>query len=400
MTSHRILFRSAAVWIGLLTYTGCGLDLSPRDLTRLKAMAIPIEGAPLPASPSNAVAESDAAAALGRAIFFDKGFSADGNVACASCHAAAEGWSDDRPVSLGVANRPGGRHSMPVLTAARQPWWFWDGRADSMWSQAIAAMESEAEMDFSRAQAAHHVASRYRPQYEAIFGALPNLSGVPKRGKPGLSAWDKLPQPTQVAVERVFVNVGKALEAYERKLDCANTRFDQWSRGEVAMTNEESSGAAIFVREGCADCHSGSNFSDGEFHNIGIGSNGPGPDNGRQSGAMALALSRFNAAGPYSDNRAWGLSRLQAASAEHHTLGAFRTPSLRGVSQRRSFGHRGDHATLGDFLNHYDRLRPQASAVGQLDPLLRGVNLNRGRDVERFLEMLACRPVPSALSAP
>ncbi|MCO4764126.1 MAG: hypothetical protein KC502_21625 [Myxococcales bacterium] len=378
---------------------GCGRDLSQQETETLIAMAVPAEGMSRMASPSNAVADDPAAAALGQKIFFDKGFSHDGSVACASCHVADQGWSDDRAVSVGVQMRKGGRHSMPVLTAADQRWWFWDGRADSMWSQAIAAMESEDEMDFSRAEAAHYVLKRYGKAYAQVFGSVPNLSGVPARAKPGLGGWEQLSPTQRTRVERVFTNIGKALEAYERKLDCSDTRFDQWAKGAVTMTRQESEGAANFIREGCVDCHSGANFSDSEFHNIGIGSNGPAPDYGRQTGAIALALSPFNAAGVYSDDRNWGAARLKAAAAEQGTLGAFRTPSLRGVAQRRSFGHRGDHRTLRDFLNHYDRLRPQPSAVGQLDPLLRGVNVRGERSMEAFLSMLNCRPVPAALTA-
>lgn len=377
---------------------GCGRELSPGETLDLQAMAVPAEGLAVPASPSNAVADNPAAAALGQRIFFDKGFSHDGTVACASCHGSDQGWSDDRKVSAGVAGRQGARHSMPVLTAAQQSWWFWDGRADSMWSQAIAAMESDDEMDFSRAQAAHYVAKKYREEYEAIFGKLPNLTGVPARTKPGLPGWEALSQKQRTNVERVFANVGKVLEAYERKLDCSDTRFDRWARGEVTMTDQEANGAATFIREGCAGCHSGPNFSDGKFHNIGIGSNGPGPDNGRQKGVMALALNEFNAAGPYSDDRVWGASRLQAASAETQTLGAFRTPTLRGAAQRRSFGHRGDHDSLRQFLAHYDRVRPQSSAVGMLDPLLRGVDLDNRQSVETFLRMLDCGPVAPSLT--
>ncbi len=354
----------------------------------------------LPASPSNGVADDPAAATLGRRFFFDQGFSRDGSLACADCHSADEGWSDDRHVSLGVDDAEGGRHSMPVRTAALQRWWFWDGRADSMWSQAIAAMESEAEMDMSRAEAAHHVAANYAAEYEAVFGPLPDLTVVPARGKPGIAAWDALPDDVRAGVERVFSNIGKALEAYERRLNCADTRFDRWARGELEMTRREREGAHDFIRERCIGCHSGPNFSDGEFHNIGIGSNGPEPDRGRESGVEELASSVFNAAGPYSDDRVWGAGRLEAAQTEDARLGAFRTPSLRGVTQRTSFGHRGDRATLGEFLDLYDRVRSQSSAVGPLDPLVRRVHLNRSRDVIAFLKMLECPPVPAQWGPP
>jgi cytochrome c peroxidase len=394
--------RAPRAWaLAVVCAMGCGDgNLTESESSTLRSMAFPLSGGPALASPTNRYAYDADAAALGRMMFFDPSMSNDGQVACASCHRADEGWSDDRAVSEGAFGRTGGRHSMPIRTARYQSWWFWDGRADSMWSQAIAAMESVPEMDFSRAEAAHYVAAVYPAQYEAVFGALPDLTAVPPRGKPGDPAWDALDGQTRAGVERVFANVGKALEAYERQLDCSNTRFDQWARGDADMSQQEERGAAEFVREGCADCHSGSAFSDGEFHNIGIGSNGPGPDRGREQGIEALRASVFNGAGPYSDDPGYGAARIAEAGSENRTLGSFRTPSLRGVAQRGRFGHRGDRGSLRDFLDVYDRVRSQASAVGPLDPLVAGMRLRREADVAAFLTMLNCPDVPTNLSDP
>jgi cytochrome c peroxidase len=166
------------------------------------------------------------------------------------------------------------------------------------------------------------------------------------------------------------------------------------------MTQQEERGASEFIQEGCADCHSGPAFSDGEFHNIGIGSNGPMPDRGRAQGLEALQQSAFNGAGAYSDNPTWGAARISQAMTEDRTVGAFRTPSLRGVAQRARFGHRGGRNSLRRMLDHYDRVRAEDSAVGELDPLVQGMNLNRERDVEAFLRMLNCPPVPATLGDP
>ncbi len=365
------------------------------DSTTLAAMAL--VASDQPDSPTNAYADDADAAALGRLLFFDQRMSADGKVACASCHDPAHGFSDTKQVSQGVGGRQGARHSMPATAVGFHPFLFWDGRADSAWSQPLKAMEGPKEMDFSRVEVARFLGAEHRAAYEAIFGALPDLTALPARAAPGLPAWDAMSATQQDEVNRVFANAGKAIEAYERKLVCADTRFDQYLRGEVTLTAAESAGAADFVESGCTRCHNGPSFSDGKFHDLGLaGAN----DTGRAAGLVQLFADPFNGIGAYSDDKAAGAARLTIASAETRTQDAFRTASLRGAGQRTSFGHRGDHATLRDFINEtYDRRRTgggrNGNGNGNLDPLLDDVEPNNVDNVVAFLRTLDC-PTPSA----
>ena len=112
-------------------------------------------------------------------------------------------------------------------------------------------------MDFTRVEVARFIAEHYREPYEAIFGALPSLDGLPQRSRPGMESWDALSSLQQASVERIFTNAGKVIEAYERQLLCSDTRFDQWARGAVEMSNRELAGAVTFMQEGCVDCHAG-----------------------------------------------------------------------------------------------------------------------------------------------
>ena len=91
-----------------LCLAGCTQGLSDEDAEKLRAMMMVVEA--LPPSPTNRVADLPAAVQLGRSLFFDTRLSMDGTIACASCHDPNEGWSDPRPLSLGVEDREGGRH--------------------------------------------------------------------------------------------------------------------------------------------------------------------------------------------------------------------------------------------------------------------------------------------------
>lgn len=367
---------------------GCTDDLTLDEIAELKALALTADQ--LPVSPTNAVADRDDAAALGARIFEDKRMSADGTVSCASCHDATVGFSDARPLSLGVEERVGARHSMQLTNIGFQRVLFWDGRADTLWSQPLQAIENGKEMDFSRAEVAHFIAASYRIEYEAIFGPLPNLQAVPPRARPGLPEWDVLTAKQQDDVQRIFANTGKLLEAFQRRLLCVDTRFDRWTRGELELTGDERSAAARFLREGCIRCHAGANFSDGKFHNIGIGSSTSEPDRGAYGMMAHIEADVMNAAGAYSDDPEAGAALLAELAAMERPLGSFRTPSLRGVTQRKSFGHLGHQLELGDFINDvYDEPHMQRTAVGELDDEVRDVELRAGA-VLPFMRTLDC----------
>jgi cytochrome c peroxidase len=372
--------------------SACTPQLTDADIDELATMTM--TEAALPPSPTNQVADDPQAVALGRLLFFDERMSSDQTISCASCHDPDAGWSDSRPLSLGVADREGRRHSMPIPAAALQSFLLWDGRADSLWSQAIKAIESHPEMDFSRTEVAHFIAGEYAADYEAIFGPMPSLQGLPTRALPDMPEWEQLDTEQRDLADEILANVGNVIEAYERQLLCDDTRFDRWVRGEVSFTAAEQAGAAIFVQGGCVGCHSGPAFSDGLFHNIGIGSGLPEPDRGRSEGLELLAGDPFNGAGRLSADSTFGEAKLAATEQEQALLGAFRTPTLRGVGQRRFFGHRGHVERLGSFIsNVYDGPRLQSSAVGELDPLVRGLDVEGDGDLIAFLRTLDC-PAP------
>ena len=385
----------------ILLALGCspnGEDLDAEDIDALMPLS-GLSSSDLPASPTNSHADDDDAARLGQRLFFDQRMSATGDIACASCHDPDHAWSEPRAVSTGAFGRVGNRHAPTLWNAGMSQFFFWDGRADSLWSQPLQAIEGEAEMDFTRLEVAHFVVQFHRAEYESVFGPLPNVGGMPARGKPGDASWNNLSGQGRDSAQRIFANVGKALEAFQRRLICSDTRFDQFMAEDVDLSEREQRGARQFVRGGCIDCHSGPTLSDDGFHNIGIDHRGD-VDNGRADAIEGLMASPFNGMGAYSDDTNAGQALLATIAQETRQLGSFKTPTLRGVGQRSHFGHLGTLRTLRDMIDHYDRNRGNARFAGSLDPEMDDVDVRSERDMEAFLRTLDCPPLATELRGP
>ena len=322
---------------------------------------------PVPADPSNAVERQPAAIDLGRRLFEDARLSRNGAVACATCHDPARQFQDGLPVSQGVGT--GARRAMPIVGAGHATWLFWDGRKDSLWSQALGPLEDAVEHGTNRARVAHRVAANHRRDYEALFGALPRLDGLPDDAGPKgpaaeRAAWAAIDARRREEVSRVFANVGKAIAAYEKSLQHAPTRLDGYIdavlRGDRAagglLRADEARGLRLFIGKGqCASCHNGPLFSDQQFHNTGVPPRDAArPDRGRAAATAALRADEFNCLGPFSDARPVQCQELRFMVTDDPALeGAFKTPGLRGVAERPPYMHAGQLATLEQVLRHY-----------------------------------------------
>ena len=293
---------------------------------------------------------------LGFELFFDARLSRDGTVRCASCHLPERVFGDGRSTSQGLAVVD--RNSPSLYGAAWHRWQMWDGRADSLWSQPLLAFENENEMDFTRLELAHRVKATYRVSYEALFGALPPLDEAPRfpptRGKPGLPAWEAMAEVDRAAINLVVANLGKALEAYQRKLAFKGGRFDGFvSGGAQKLTPDEQAGLSLFLSRGCSDCHAGPLFSDDDFHAIGLVEN---PPRARTQALQTLARSPFTTEGAFFDGEK---ESLPAARAQDD--GAYRTPTLRNVSRTGPWGHDGRFETLQAAVEAHWALPPRVS---------------------------------------
>lgn len=390
---------------------GAGCDRAPApwsDAELALLQSLWIESLPPPSpDPSNRVADEPRAADLGQQLFFDPRLSGNGAVACATCHQPARHFTDGlaRSQAIGTTRR----NAPSLIGAAFSPWQYWDGRKDSLWSQALSPLEDPNEHGGNRMQYARLVANdpAYRRAYEALFGALPDLSDAsrfPAAAAPVAdpilnSAWQAMATADQDLINQIFANLGKAIAAYERLLLPGPSRFDAYVAALLsgATPNEHLSAAEVrglrlFLDEAqCLRCHNGPLFTNNEFHNTGVIS-APGqlPDKGRIAGVREVKADPFNCLGPYSDAAEDDCAELRFARSDAELLGAVRTPSLRNLNDTAPFMHAGQLASLADALNHYNQAPEAMIGHNEAEPL--GLSRGQLRDLEAFLLTLTGTP--------
>lgn len=354
----------------------------------------------LPADPTNLVADDPRAAELGNRLFFDTRLSSNGRVSCGTCHKPEREFQDDTPLAHGVGTT--NRRTMPIAGTAYAPFLFWDGRKDSQWSQALGPLESAVEHGGNRGQYVHLVATDYRAEYEALFGRLPDLTGIPENAGPvadssANAAWKALSPQQRQAVTRVFVNIGKAIAAYERQVQFSPSRFDRYVEGLIergvapknVLTSDEVAGLRLFIgRANCTQCHNGPLLTNNEFHNTGVPASAKLPaDPGRTAGSREVLADEFNCRSQWSDAPS-KCSELEFLTVDAHELErAFKVPTLRNVADRPPYMHAGQLASLGAVLNHYNKapaapaghtelkaLRLNARELAQLEAYLRSLS--------------------------
>jgi len=383
-TALALAYAVALSTLGALAVGGAAASETPHFSAEETARIVSLGPWPLPVvrDPSNRVSGNPVAIELGKQLFFDSRLSPIGYIACVTCHQPDRAWTDSRARGHGLADVD--RNTQALFNLRTQRWFGWAGTSDSLWLASIRPMLDERELDSNP----RHIVSVYRRdeelacRYREVFGVA----------------------PFQQKSETVIVNTGKALAAFVETLDSERTAFDAF-RDAVARNDADAQalypaaaqrGLQIFVGRGnCFMCHSGPNFSNGEFHNVGVRHFiAPGrADGGRFDGIEQVTVNRFNLLSRFNDDSTGANALpLKHLVLEPRHWGEFRTPSLRNVAVTAPYMHNGSVASLRDAVLHYSNL-DESRLHADGEKILRPLRLSDGEidDLVAFLETLSDR---------
>ncbi|MGE3152942.1 MAG: cytochrome-c peroxidase [Nitrospiraceae bacterium] len=240
---------------------------------------------------------------LGRLLFFDKRLSKNNTIACASCHMPALAFTDGQPVSTGIHRQLGGRSAPTAINRAFSKGQFWDGRAATLEEQSVGPFTNPVEhgfLDYPEMIAKMNRIEGYRRLFKEVFDG-------------------------DISVE----TVGKAIATFQRTLISGNSPADRFDVGgeETALSLEAQRGLALFRGKArCTRCHSGFNFTDERFHNLGIGWDTNTVDLGRYM-----------------------------VTKDPEEIGAFKTPTLREIGRTAPYMHDGRFGTLEEVVDFYSQ---------------------------------------------
>jgi len=275
--------------------------------------------------------------ALGQQLFLDGRLSADGTVACSTCHQPAHAFTDGRPTSIGIKGHVGQRNAPTILNALYNKTQFWDGRAKTLEEQAALPIVNPMEMG--------------QPSLEAAVNRIAAI------------------QEYQQAFQRVFgrpasgADLVRAIASYERTLYSFDSPFDRFVAGDQnAIDAAAKRGWEIFNTRGrCNKCHALSEqtrdvtlFTDNDFHNIGVGIV---PHLGQLACEAEQRIDSASTAAIDSAAIQTDLSVLGRflITRQASAIAAFKTPNLRNVLVTGPYFHDGSQATLWDVLDHYNK---------------------------------------------
>lgn len=288
------------------------------------------EFGPVPASPK----ATPARVTLGQRLFEEPRLSGSGQIACSSCHNPELGFGDGLRTSFGHDRQRGRRNAPTLFTSAWTRDLFWDGRETSLAHQMFGPLTDRMEMAGDQ-----HRIERWINRDAGYRAAFRSLTGR----------------------KRIAIgDIATMIAAYEASLRPPRNRWDRvFTEGVAVLSDQQLLGLHLFrTRAGCVNCHSGPLLSDQRFHNLGLSRYGmPGQDLGRY-----------------------------AVTGRAQDVGAFRTPTLRGLIYSRPYMHNGVFPFLEPVILFYSGgggTNPATQAAGEKapppapDPLLKPRNLTR-----------------------
>jgi len=240
---------------------------------------------------------------LGRTLFFDKRLSKNDTIACASCHKAETGFTDGMPVSTGINGLKGGRSAPASFNRVFSKAQFWDGRAATLEDQSIGPFANPIEHGFTT--------------HDQLVAKMKTIPGYQKLFK-------------EVFGRDIDIkDVGRAVASFQRTVMSGNSPVDKFDIGgdEKALNDSAKRGLELFRGKArCTRCHSGFNFTDEKFHNLGIGW----------------------------DTNTVDLGRYMETNIPED-IGAFKTPTLREIARTAPYMHDGRFKTLEEVVDFYDK---------------------------------------------
>ncbi|MGB8842496.1 MAG: cytochrome c peroxidase [Aliidongia sp.] len=299
----KLSFRLTALAVFLLSGSVSGMADQPPSREQLKQEYVRPTRVPYPADDPYDAQKAH----LGQMLFFEPRLSGSKWIACSSCHNPGMSWSDALPRGIGAGMKPLARRTPTILNLAWSDLLMWDGRKTGLEDQAFGPITSPDEMNGTIEELILRISAipAYQAEFKKVFGA----EGVSERG------------------------IRQSIATYERTVVSGQAPFDRWISGDdAAISDSAKRGFDLFNgKANCAVCHSGWNFTDNGFHDIGLSDS----DIGRG---------------------AW----LKLQSMQQ----AFKTPTLRDIYRRGPYMHDGSITTLVEVIDHYDRggtVRPSLS---------------------------------------
>ncbi len=274
---------------------------------------------------------------LGRQLFFDTRLSSSNTVSCASCHHPEDGYGRNTTFGVGVGGQKGGRNSPTSFNRILSSVQFWDGRAATLEDQAKGPIANPIEMGNTHEAAVKTLKGieGYRLEFDKVFpGKGITIDTVAQ----AIATFERaiVTGPSPADYYEPLMNFEKSFSDDLKDMDNFKTEdldsYNQYWKLKRASDAHPISPSAIRGRElffgkaNCTACHAGANFSDEKYHNIGIGMEKENPD-----------LGRFD------------------QTKQDKDRGAFKTPTVRNISQTGPYMHDGSLKTLTEVVEWYDK---------------------------------------------
>jgi cytochrome c peroxidase len=296
--AQRVARRSWSLLVlgGMLLVPATIASMSARQTAQPAAFTPPrgLTSMPIPVPDNNPMTKGKIA--LGEQLFFDKRLSKTKQMSCETCHVPEKGWTDALALSPRFDGSMNTRHTPTLYGVAYYPELYWDGRSKGLEAQILAAWKGQMGGDPEAIASDVNAITAYKTAFEREMGG-------PATGP----------------------RIVEALATFVRTIQAGDTAWDRMKQDPASLKKTEiGRGFLVFSDVAhCTNCHLPPLLSDTQFHNVGIGFDKPTPDPGRG----------------------------KVVTDQPAMMGAFKTPSVRGVALTAPYFHDGRTKTLEESVD-------------------------------------------------